>query len=427
MIKPKHLIIFFCLQTVVLVVRMAPCYNVCEPIQADLCTALSNNYNETKFPTKWGFISQNDALLQFNSFIPLFQTNCSTKLAHFLCSYYFPPCLTGGACKTVELEPCQDLCTEVQSQCEPVLKDHNYTWIFNCSEFTPKQPCFEVPTQTTTPEPTISPIAPRIDTCISVNNSVCATLHPDYSTSFPNKNFTSQEDADLHFYSFGGDIINHNCSDQLKLLLCGSHYPACLPDVQDNSSVILLYPCKNVCKQVRKNCEELLLMYNASWPDLLDCDTFPSKKDELCIEEIPDPKCEPLDPRVQEICGVLDDNYKMTAYFPYGGFKTQNDAYKEFESHLEFYGNCSAELLAYLCYHYFPSCSLDQEEPKVPCRSVCRKASKGCEDCFEKENITFKWPDEFKCDQYRVNKNCITLKDIDSYTDKFDSQSCKSE
>ena len=438
MIKPKDLIIFLCVETVVQVALTAPCETSrCEPVQADLCTNLDNNYNQTKFPTK-RFIAQDDALLQFNSYSALVQSNCSAKLAHFLCSYYFPPCLSCDV--KLELDPCQSFCEEVKEECEPVLKAYNLSWKFDCSQLSiGTQLCIEAPPSISEPtsDPTSNPIAPSIDDmCHSINNSVCASLHPSYTTFFPNDNFNSQEAADLHFQSFAS-VVNHNCSDQLKFLLCSSHYPVCLPDVQDNSKVSVLYPCKNVCNKVRRNCEQLLLDNNASWPELLNCSRFPTKNDGLCIDsttfhatKIPtskptsqptSSKCEPIDPRVHGICGVLNKDYNWT-HFPHGNFKTQNDAYVEFETHLEtLKSNCSAELLAFLCYHYFPSCSPDdQAESKVPCRSVCRKARTGCEKCLKKG-----WPKQFNCDNYRVNKNCITLKDINNYTRKFVSQPCK--
>lgn len=438
MIKPKDLIIFLYVETVIQVALMAPCeVSPCEPIRADLCTNLDNNYNQTKFPTK-RFISQRDALLQFNSYSALVRSNCSAKLARFLCSYYFPPCLSCD--DQFELDPCQSLCEEVKEECEPVLKDYNHTWNFNCSKLPAKQPCIEPPT----PEPTSNPIAPSIDDmCHSINNSVCSSLHPSYKTFFPNDNFNSQEAAHLHFQSFAS-VVNHNCSDQLKFLLCSSHYPVCVPDVQDNTKVDILYPCKNVCNTVRRNCEQLLLDNNATWPELLNCSTFPSKSDGLCLDsttfytnitatttEIPTSKptsnsidkCEPIDPRVHSICGVLDKDYNWT-HFPHNNFSTQDDAYAEFETHLEtIKSNCSAELLAFLCYHYFPSCSPDdQAESKVPCRSVCRKARTGCEKCLEKG-----WPKNFNCEKnYLVNKKCITLKDINKYRSTFVSKPCKS-
>ena len=426
--------LLLCMVAVIAVAHTAPCgglqQSYCEPVQADLCMLLDNNYNETKFPTK-RFISQDDALLQFNSYGPLVQSKCSTKLARFLCGYYFPPCLQSGSCDNdnpFELEPCQDLCTEVRRSCEPVLKSRNHTWNFNCSDLPPKQPCLAGPAEEQ--EPTSNPVAPSIDMCQSVNNSVCGSLHTRYMTIFPNDNFDSEEEADLHFQSFE-PIINNTCSDQLKFLICGSHYPVCIPDVQDSSKVNTYYPCKSVCRKVRRNCEQLLIENDATWPDLLDCDNFTSKRDGICIEEVSvKPKCEPLDSRVQSVCGVLNKDYTLTR-FPHGNFKTQNDAYKVFESHFNNFSNCSPELLAFLCYHYFPSCSLDEEEPepKVPCKAVCRKARNGCEECFKQKNKNLDWPEEFDCDNYSVNKNCISLKDIEDYisTKYDDSKTCKSE
>ena len=426
-------LLVLCIVTVITVAQTAPCgLQYCEAIRANLCTGLDGNYNQTKFPTK-RFISQDDALLQFTSYDALVRSNCSTMLASFLCGYYFPPCLqSAGNCakdNAFELEPCQDLCTEVKRTCEPVLKSRNHTWNFDCSKLPPKQPCIAGPVKEEKEEPTSGPIVPSIDMCQPVNNSVCGSLHSNYMTIFPNDNFDTEEDADLHFLSFKS-IINNTCSDQLKFLLCSSHYPVCIPDVQDSSKVNTYYPCKSVCKQVRRDCEHLLIANNVSWPDLLECDNFTSKKDNdgICIDELK-PKCEPIDSRVYNVCSVLDKDYTLTR-FPHGNFKTQSDAYEEFKSHLKNFSNCSPEALALLCYHYFPSCSPDEEEPKIPCRSVCRKAKNKCEECFKQKNKNLEWPEEFYCGNYTVNKNCIPHKDIDDYVSTYDdiySQACKSE
>jgi len=437
-LKLKHLISLFCIGIGIQAANMAPCgisQSPCEPVKADLCKELDGNYNKTRFPIKrqsaggGEFITQDDALLQFNSYSALVSSNCSKKLSHFLCSYYFPPCLNESCVRSddididldididdIELGPCQGLCTEVQRECEPTLIAHNLTWNFNCSEFSETQPCIDAPTSP------LNPIVPRIDTCHPIKNSVCASLHPNYATFFPNINFNTHDDADLHFESFTS-IINHECSDKLKLLLCSTHYPACIPSTHNRSEMNVIYPCKSVCRQVKRNCEPFLQHYNVSWPDLLNCDNFTSKKDGLCIDALESqPTCEPIDTRAKSICGVLDKNY--LTHFPHGKFKTQNDAYEEFKLYLPYLEhNCSAELLPLLCYHYFPSCSPNQDEPKVPCKAVCRKARTGCEDCFKKDKST--WPDIFNCDKnYSVNKNCITLKDIEEYTHTFVNQSC---
>lgn len=432
MAASKHLIVFVFV-VVSIQVRCGAAANCgssqsqCEPIEADLCLKLSSNYNKTKFPTK-RFDTQEEALLQFNSYAALFRSNCSEKLGKFLCAYYFPPCVQSGCVALdydIEVGPCPSLCTEVQSKCEPVLKAHNHTWKFNCSQLPP--PCINA-SDTTQPAHNISnSIAPAIDTCQPIKkNSACASLHHSYKTFFPNAKFDSQKDADLHFTPFTA-YINHSCSDKLSILLCSSHYPVCVENVQNSSNVSVLYPCKRVCKQVKKNCEPLFTSHNVSWPEMLNCGNFP--KNELCIDEAAFDQmtplaCEPIDPRVQNVCGVLNQTY-MT-HFPHGKFNTQSDAYEEFKTYLPIIEkNCSAELLAFLCYNYFPSCSPAQAKPKIPCRSVCRKARTGCKKCFEQDGSIKKWPDEFNCeDNYQVNKNCISLKDIDKYRSTFVSHTC---
>ena len=272
---------------------------------------------------------------------------------------------------------------------------------------------------------------------MKINSSTCAALHPNYLTYFPHKNYISQELAMLQFDSFQL-LLKSNCSTQLVPFLCFSHFPAC---VKSNSDLELIYPCQHLCKQVKRSCEPVLAEYGYSWPQHLHCNNFPSKTESFCADStffsmMPEPTtvssssspllpspttkptevttnegCEPIDPRVKEICGVVHETFTHTR-FPHGGFLNQNEAYDEFITLLPFIqSNCSAELRAFLCYQYFPACS--SEDPNVlinPCRSVCRKAQKGCESCLQGHNIQLP-----SCDDYKVKGTCLTLADIKSY------------
>lgn len=442
----KQTILFLFLQAVFDTAHLAPtgsCGGLqqCETVQAKVCQELyGSDQSTTSFPTLH-FETQSDALLQFNSYTLLLQSKpkCSSMLDKFLCGYYFPPCTT-RSCNKNELGPCQHLCMEVQRDCEPVLASHNLTWNFDCSKLSTEQPCInstEVKatneaTDATTNEATLSPFNMK---CQQIeDNSACSSIHSQYRTYFPNDKFTSQDLAKVHFDSFK-PALKSNCSENLKPFLCTSHYPICVErSTGSGTSTQSVYHCKHVCEEVRRSCEPELLKNNFQWPDLLDCDSFP---DELCInsteffsneqpaptpDPTPDPalelgNCELIKPEVREICGVLDEEYTLTD-FPHGGFKTQEDAYEEFKSFLP-HINCTAEMRAFLCYHFFPSCSPTSEKSLEPCRSVCRKARNGCEKCLGDEST---WP--VVCEDLSVDRNCITLKDIDGFTHKFKAEGC---
>ncbi|XP_065916851.1 uncharacterized protein [Dysidea avara] len=432
--QAKQVIVFLFLQAVFdfKTAYMAPtgCGELqqCEPVQAEICRELYGNHSLTAFPTQH-FDTQSDARLQFDSFNLLIQNQCSSMLNKFLCGYYFPPCTQSGCGNKNLLGPCQSLCMEVQRDCEPILTAHNLTWNFNCSKLytsASEQPCIDNTEVSTTNKPaTVPPIDMK---CQQIeDNPVCSSFHSQYRTYFPNDKFTSQDLAKDHFDSFK-PALDSNCSKNLKPFLCTSHYPICVETpTSSGTSTQSIFHCKQICEEVRNSCEPELLKNNFQWPELLNCDSFP---DELCLNSTsflpieqpttPEPevgKCEQIRSDVQEICGVLDKDYTLT-HFPHGDFNTQEDAYKEFKSFLP-YINCTAEMRAFLCYHFFPSCSPTTDDSLIPCRSVCRKARKGCENCFG-DGLT--WP--AVCENLSVNRNCVTLRDIEQYTSNFKAEVC---
>lgn len=427
----------------------------CKPMQADVCKKLSHEYNYTLFPNDF-FTSQVRSMEQFNLFDSLVESKCSPVLTKFLCTYHFPPCTQEF---TQHIWPCQALCETARRDCEPVLKRHGHVWpmYLNCSKFPAQQPCVNSTRSVATPKPTaatsttgavssstatpipspttITPIVPVSpdEKCVKIDSPTCAALHPRYVTHFPHKNYIYQELAVLQFNSFQL-LLTSNCSTKLKPFLCFSHFPACV-ESSEYTNLQLIYPCRHLCKQVSKSCLPVLERYNLTWPEHLNCDNFPSKTEKFCADStflstIPQPttttassslpttqptrvtdRCEPIDPRVKEICGVVHETFTHT-HFPHGGFLSQNAAYDEFVKLVPFIeSNCSAELRAFLCYHYFPACTSENPDISInPCRSVCRKAQTGCDSCLQNHSIQLP-----SCDNYKVKGNCLTLADIKNY------------
>lgn len=393
----------------------------CEPVPDDIC---AEEYNSTIFPNKVnGFSSGADALKEFQSFPVevLALEDCSSMLVKFLCSYYFPPCMRDLDCEAIG--PCDSLCEMVRSGCEPLLLRRNQTWPdnLNCSKF-PKLESTDSFCIAGTPAVAVTVESP----CEKVKQPHCAALHADYMTQFPNKDFTSQDEADKQFNSFVG-AFSSNCSTMLKEFLCTSHYPVCTKS-EDYPQI---YPCKHMCEEVRTGCESYLLQHNVSWPEFLNCSKFLDKNENLCIDSAftapstppvtnvsvalpPIDTCEPILPEVLEICGDIHPNYNMT-HFPYGQFTSQKEAIDTLKNSTDYLPyleliekNCAAELKPFLCLHFFPSCSPTQPEiPIKPCRRVCRKARNKCSDCLTEPS---KW--DFDCD-YETHGACIGHEDLD--------------
>lgn len=106
----------------------------CEPIRSELCKGLG--YSDTGMPNLVGSELQSEAMLQLQTFVPLIQYDCSSRLKFFLCSVYLPMC-TEKVLETIG--PCRPLCKSVKSRCEQVLENFGFHWpaSLNCSKFPP--------------------------------------------------------------------------------------------------------------------------------------------------------------------------------------------------------------------------------------------------------------------------------------------------
>ena len=127
----------------------------CEVISAaSLCVPLG--YPNTTFPNARGHSTQVEANNELKNFKPLIDIGCSPYIRHFLCAYYIP------FCKNIlpldlDVPPCRELCANVRTACEPVVKAYGAEWPvhLSCEQFPTKEDapwCFgpDVPTQLTT-------------------------------------------------------------------------------------------------------------------------------------------------------------------------------------------------------------------------------------------------------------------------------------
>ena len=107
----------------------------CEPIRFKECQGLGYNY--TGMPNMVNIETQVDAQLQYETFKPLIQYRCSSRLRFFLCSVYVPMCTE----KVLEpIGPCRPLCESVRRACNPILEQFSYSWpaLLDCANFPPE-------------------------------------------------------------------------------------------------------------------------------------------------------------------------------------------------------------------------------------------------------------------------------------------------
>ena len=69
--------------------------------------------------------------------------------------------------------------------------------------------------------------------------------------------------------------------------------------------------------------------------------------------------------------------------------------------------NCSPLLAFFLCAEYVPVCESTYGQRLLPCRSVCKRARKGCNKVMTEHG--FAWPRKLRCSQYPRNV-CLSPK-----------------
>ena len=107
----------------------------CSPIAIDMCKGLG--YNVTGMPNVVKHTLLQDAELTLQTFSPLVQYGCSSRLRFFLCSAYLPMCTEKVL---TPIGPCRPLCESVKHKCQPVLIEFGFPWpdALNCSQFPPE-------------------------------------------------------------------------------------------------------------------------------------------------------------------------------------------------------------------------------------------------------------------------------------------------
>lgn len=153
----------------------------CDPITIDMCKGMG--YNVTGMPNFVGHEIQLDAQLQLQTYTPLIQYGCSTRLKFFLCAAHVPLCTEKVK---VPIGPCRPLCEAVKERCQPVLIEFGYPWpaALNCSKFPPKNDqnhmCMDGPGEETEKPMEPRPQPPVIVKPPSIEKQRCKQYrHPD--------------------------------------------------------------------------------------------------------------------------------------------------------------------------------------------------------------------------------------------------------
>ncbi|XP_069034604.1 atrial natriuretic peptide-converting enzyme-like [Embiotoca jacksoni] len=228
----------------------------CQEITNSICKELP--YTQTALPGVLGHRTQDDASLELHQFFPLIKVGCSPHLKQFLCSVYFPECVSGKP-----RSPCRTLCEQARSGCEPLMIQFGFPWPapLKCDAFTTES-CehYGVSSSGGLCEPITIPMCQGL----SYNQTIVPNL----------LGHTSQRDAFMKM-SFFNSMVTAVCSVDIRLFLCRVYIPQCVAgQVQQ--------PCRSFCEKAKRGCEGLMANFGVSWPDELRCNSFP---EEMCVSE----------------------------------------------------------------------------------------------------------------------------------------------
>lgn len=221
----------------------------CQPITVPLCTGLP--YNETFLPNPLGQMQQEDIGLEIHQYYPLVKVGCSPYLKDFLCSVYTPKCVSGRP-----LPPCRSLCEQARSDCEPMMNRFGFQWPnrLRCESFSTES-CKEYG------------VGSSGQLCEPITIPICQGLSYN-QTMIPNLlGHTSQREAATKM-SFFNAFVQTVCQVDIRLFVCMVYVPKCeAGEVQR--------PCRSFCERSRQGCEGLMRNFGISWPEELQCDSFP--------------------------------------------------------------------------------------------------------------------------------------------------------
>jgi len=329
--------------------------------------------------------------------------------------------------------PCRELCEKVKRDCEPTLRQYGAQWSkeLSCDAFQSinntqrnSLPCIGTAISTANADVECK----SREKCVDIEHAKGKLAK--YKTFFPNAVASSQNDASRKL----NKLLKNKCSLEAEQFFILSHYPPCK---EVNDTVHLIYPCKQLCRRINKECEKQL-GDKVEWPEYMDCrklskegcvgdlsqyfaKPLPTASTSIAAKTstplpVSTPTAKPLKPCKQFIetsCSELNNFSDL----PNVKFPIYSSTFAKYVKLLD--SKCSVWLKPFLCYEAFSAHkSTGSAERVKPCRNVCRKAENECSDCFSKLGIT--WSDHWNCQDFQVKKNCIGMKELSSYSSSND-------
>lgn len=103
--------------------------------------------------------------------------------------------------------------------------------------------------------------------CEPITIPICQGLSYN-QTMIPNLlGHTSQREATTKM-SFFNAFVQTVCPVDIRLFVCMVYAPKC-------EAGEIQRPCRSFCERSRRGCEDLMRSFGISWPEELQCDSFP--------------------------------------------------------------------------------------------------------------------------------------------------------
>ncbi|KAI3379725.1 hypothetical protein SNEBB_004378 [Seison nebaliae] len=406
--------------------------NVLNEENDEFChTFVSDGYSYGRYalPNHWG---KHRPTAIFQDDIQTYETllkdrQCGPSLASFLCPLNYPICNEGKRTSSDSqiLLPCYRQCWMAHRHCTRKMVNNQWPYHLQCQHY--KQPkCIDEsgrvisqdvfePYPPPLPDPPIVTKKPvtvikRIEGKCSPMNELPPSCTKYYvNARYPNWHGDRGHDQALQRFSQKLGMLNHACKWATNIFFCPSFFPPCYL-----SDRYVLPPCQSYCKTVKDRCSYDLLNYGIDWPQELDCRRFPDEPgycfDEKMMNQPPptpvvDDGCERLT-RVGMCREGL--SYSRTRFPNRFGHRTQEEADREAQMLQSIVNSqCHRYAKLFLCLHYAPTCTKQQETWVKPCRTLCQEFHESCASAMSRIDM----PRTFPCDQYPIaggNESCIS-------------------
>ncbi|XP_071842611.1 uncharacterized protein [Apostichopus japonicus] len=257
----------------------------CEPLELTTCQGFG--YTHTAFPNYLAQQSQSEAAFFADIFDSIENTGeCADVFLEYACQLLAPRCV-GEPMRRVP--PCRQLCERTRTACASLFDSEDLSSIIDCETLDAfgsyceddeniDEPIFANVTYIATQPPSL---------CEPVAVSMCAELGFHFTTSQQEASATEMNGEMSNIMP----LVQSMCSPLLLPLTCSAYTPRCDPLTGG-----VEMPCREICRDVLKDCKKVLKGIGIEAPSFLSCKRYPSNEDSACVMDI----APPLEPIIAE-------------------------------------------------------------------------------------------------------------------------------